>query len=88
MRTGIADCLAHAGRWDGVFQGNLLIGFACLDSVGQERALAMLRRRVRSTDFGELPRGCYVSTIGKPHEYFDLTVRRHKPVSLAGASPA
>ena len=27
MRTGIADCLAHAGRWDGVFQGNLLIGF-------------------------------------------------------------
>ena len=33
MRTGIADCLAHAGRWDGVFQGNLLIGFACLDSV-------------------------------------------------------
>ena len=22
------------------------------------------------------------------HEYFDLTVRRHKPVSLAGASPA
>ena len=32
--------------------------------------------------------GCYVSTIGKPHEYFDLTVRRHKPVNLAGASPA
>ena len=32
--------------------------------------------------------GCYVSTIGKPHEYFDQTVRRHKPVSLAGASPA
>ena len=38
--------------------------------------------------FGLEVAGCYVSTIGKPHEYFDLTVRRHKPVSLAGASPA
>ena len=32
-REGIADCLAHAVRWDGVFGGNLLIGFACFDSV-------------------------------------------------------
>ena len=29
----ITDCLAHAVRWDGVFGGNLLIGFACFDSV-------------------------------------------------------
>ena len=27
------DCLAHAGLWDGVFDGNLLIGFARFDSV-------------------------------------------------------
>ena len=39
-------------------------------------------------DFAAHNVGCYVSSIGKPHEYFDLTVRRHKPVSLAGASPA
>ena len=32
-REGITDCLAHAVRWDGVFGGNLLIGFACFDSV-------------------------------------------------------
>ena len=32
-QEGIADCLAHAVRWDGVFGGNLLIGFACFDSV-------------------------------------------------------
>ena len=30
---GIADGLAHAGLWDGVFDGNLLIGFARFDSV-------------------------------------------------------
>ena len=30
---GIADGLAHAGLWDGVFGGNLLIGFARFDSV-------------------------------------------------------
>ena len=30
---GIADGLAHAGLWDGVFDGNLLIGFACFDSI-------------------------------------------------------
>ncbi len=29
----IADGLAHAGLWDGVFDGNLLIGFARFDSV-------------------------------------------------------
>ena len=32
-QEGITDCLAHAVRWDGVFDGNLLIGFACFDSV-------------------------------------------------------
>ena len=32
-QEGIADCLAHAVRWDGIFGGNLLIGFACFDSV-------------------------------------------------------
>ena len=32
-QEGIADCLAHAVRWDGVFGCNLLIGFACFDSV-------------------------------------------------------
>ena len=32
-QEGITDCLAHAVRWDGVFGGNLLIGFACFDSV-------------------------------------------------------
>ena len=32
-QEGIADCLAHAVCWDGVFGGNLLIGFACFDSV-------------------------------------------------------
>ena len=32
-QEGIADCLAHAVRWDGVFGSNLLIGFACFDSV-------------------------------------------------------
>ena len=31
-QEGITDCLAHAVRWDGVFGGNLLIGFACFDS--------------------------------------------------------
>ena len=30
---GIADGLAHAGLWDGIFDGNLLIGFARFDSV-------------------------------------------------------
>ena len=29
----IADCLAHAVRWDGVFGCNLLIGFVCFDPV-------------------------------------------------------
>ena len=32
-QEGIADCLAHAVRWDGVFGCNLVIGFACFDSV-------------------------------------------------------
>ena len=32
-QEGITDCLAHAVRWDGVFGCNLLIGFACFDSV-------------------------------------------------------
>ncbi len=32
-QKGITDCLAHAGLWDGVFGGNLLIGLACLDLV-------------------------------------------------------
>ena len=32
-QEGMADCLAHAVRWDGVYGGNLLIGFACFDSV-------------------------------------------------------
>jgi len=30
----------------------------------------------------------FYHSIGKPHEDLDPTVRRHKPVSLAGASPA
>ena len=29
----IADCLAHAVRWEGVFGCNLLIGFVCFDPV-------------------------------------------------------
>ena len=58
----ISDCLAHACRWDGVFGCNLLIGFAALIRSSQERALAILRRSVRSTDFVGLPRTSLVST--------------------------
>ena len=62
MRTGIADCLAHAGRWDGVFKGNLLIGFACLDSVEPGEGVGDVAQEMRSTDFGGLPRTSLVST--------------------------
>ena len=61
-QEGIADCLAHAVRWDGVFGGNLLIGLPALIRSSQEKALAILRRSVRSTDFVGLPRTSLVST--------------------------
>ena len=57
-QEGITDCLAHAVRWDGVFGGNLLIGFACFDSFEPGEGVG----DVRSTDFVGLPRTSLVST--------------------------
>ena len=61
-QEGIADCLAHAVRWDGVFGGNLLIGFACFDSVEPGEGVGDIAQECAVDGFVGLPRTSLVST--------------------------